>query len=185
MTINALSLIHKLIRKQAFELALFLQRAEHAQVQEIRQKLSGIATLLRQHAAHEDELFAPSLASEDPEAASRMKTDHAEHEEELQSLEALVDVLAQDARAAVELLHQLHLDFNRFLGGLLEHLDREERDLAPALSRVVPSIQGLAASVSTLPEAERRDFLKDLESISTPSEWATFQEAERQLEIST
>lgn len=185
MTINALTLIHKLIRKQAFELALFLQCAEHAQVQEIKRKLAGIATLLRLHGAHEDELFAPSLANEDPEAAARMKAEHAEHEDELQSLEALVDVLAQDARAGVELLHQLHLDFNRFLGELLQHLDREERDLAPALSSVVPTIEGLAATASSLPEAERLDFLKDLESISTPSEWRTLKEAEKHLEAST
>jgi hypothetical protein len=79
----------------------------------------------------------------------------------------------------VTLLHQLHLDFNRFLAGMLDHLDREERDWAPGLQSVVPSIEGLAATALSLPDAERDAFLSELESVCTPSEWETLRIAQR------
>jgi len=173
---NALTVIHKFIRREMFDFAERLFRAEPEQVSDIRAELERLADLLRSHAQQEDVRVAPLLRATEPALAERLARDHRRLDDQLESLRyaaARLDPISPDVRSALRLFH---LDWNRFLSAYLAHLDDEERTLFAKLDEHLP----LSAITQSAEQqgARGEEFLLRLWAVTTCEERAAIQAAQ-------
>lgn len=171
---NALTVVHKFIRHQLFTTAGVLARATPADCAAVQQALKDIAVILRRHAESEDRTLEPRLRELDRALADHMAEDHRHLEAQL----ARVLVLAEDLEPSQEepcreLLARLHLDWLKFVGEYLLHLDDEERVLFPHLESL-PPVNVVAQTAASMPLEERRAFLDKLAQALNPEELRLF-----------
>lgn len=171
---NALTVIHKFIRREMFDFAERLFRAEPEQVSDIRAELERLADLLRSHAQQEDVRVAPLLRATEPALAERLARDHRRLDDQLESLRHAADRLdpaSPDVRSALRLFH---LDWNRFLSAYLAHLDDEERTLFATLGEQLPPLSTITQSAQQQ-GARGEEFLLRLWAVTTCEERAAIQ----------
>lgn len=167
---NAITVIHKFIRQELFAAAGLLARATPADSAEVLQILNAIAVVLRRHGETEDRTLEPQLRQLDPALANHMAEDHRHLETQLSRVLVLAEDLepSQDGLCR-ELLARLHLDWLKFVGEYLLHLDDEERLLFARLETLPPpSVVG--QSTSAMPATERQEFLAKLARAINPAE---------------
>ena len=165
---SALTVIHKVIRQELFDVTRQLACAGAEEIDDARRAIGAAATLLRGHAEHEDASLEPMLREVDPALAERLAADHARLEE---ALEALCDAAgALEPGGGDGPLRRLYLDWTRFVGEFLLHLDDEERTMLPALGAAVPGVAMVAESARGLGAAERDSFLGKLRGAVSPAE---------------
>lgn len=168
---SALSVIHKYIRLELFTLAAQLSRATPADCPEVRNAVTGIARLLRRHAETEDQLLEPKLRALNRALADHMADDHRHLEEQLARMLVLVeDLEPSQPRSCRKVLSRLHLDWMKFVGEYLLHLDDEERVLFPPLG-ALPPVALVAQTAATLPVGERETFMAKLANALTADEF--------------
>jgi hypothetical protein len=125
--------IHKALRRQLFETAIALARADFASEVETAGAARSVETCLaylREHAEHEDRRIMPALA----ELASWLAADLAREHVELERAAIEVDVLfpklgALDAAGRVQLGAELVRRFQAYVALQLRHMEREEREV--------------------------------------------------------
>src|SRR4051812_40149210 len=183
MRSNAITVIHKFLRREMFDFAEQLFRAGPADCAAIRIALQTLADALHVHATQEDARFEPMLRAIDPALAERMSADHRRLEDQLQTV--VERATEHDPRAAdcSTSLLRIHLDWNRFLSAYLAHLDDEERTLFPSLNEGIPPVAFLAQSARQR-GAQGEEFLLKLWAVTTCEERAAIETAQRaELEI--
>lgn len=172
MSSSALTVIHKLLRVELFQLSIWLGRASPTDGAEAAERLAELAGFLRGHAAHEDAALLPALRRKDPALAGRMAAGHEEHEIEIAALCATATALtARPATGAAEALARLHLDWNRFVAGYLVHLDEEERLMLPVLGEDAPGLRMVAGSLASMPADAAQTFRTRLRAAIPPAEF--------------
>jgi iron-sulfur cluster repair protein YtfE (RIC family) len=171
MPANAVTIIHKYLRRELFDVSEQLFRACPSHIDGVRAALERIDLLLHTHAAQEDARLYPLLHRVDPQLAKRMKADHERLDDRfafVYDAARLIDATQPDCR---EKLLQLHLDWNRFVGEYLLHLDDEERTLFPAIRDALPPLSSLAQSARDQ-GANGEEFLLRLWAVTTMDERA-------------
>ena len=78
MKANALTLFHKYIRAELFEVARLLASAGPGDAAAVRKAIDAAAELLHQHAAHEEAGFEPYIRERNAEFAERLLKEHHE-----------------------------------------------------------------------------------------------------------
>lgn len=168
---SALTVMHKYIRLELFAVAAQLSRATSANCFELRKAFTSIVDLLTRHADMEDRLLEPKLRALNRALADHMAEDHRHLEEQLGRMQVLVEDLEPSQPAACEkILAKLHLDWMKFVGDYLLHLDDEERVLFPPLQSL-PPIAVIAHKAAEFPAGEREAFLAKLANALTPNEF--------------
>jgi hypothetical protein len=152
-----------------------LFRACGQQVAAIQAAFEELATLLRTHAAQEETRLEPQLNDRDTAAAGRLLREHHRLDAELDRLSAFVRGLDASSAECADALLRLHLDWNRFLGAYLLHLDEEERNLFVGLAEQTP-LAAIAQSAFAQ-GAEGQRFLDRLWSVTTPAERVAIEHA--------
>jgi hypothetical protein len=175
MSATALTVIHKHLRREMFDFSMRLFRAGPHQVPAIKAAFAELAALLRTHAAQEEARLEPALNDRDTDAAARLLRDHERLDAELDRLSAAVRALDGSSARCTDALLQLHLDWNRYLGAYLLHLDDEERDVFAGFAGHM-SLEGIAQSALAQGEEGKR-FLDRLWSVTTPTERLAIEDA--------
>lgn len=178
MTPNALTVIHKFIRREMFDFAERLFRAGPEHVPEIRAELYRVAELLNGHAEQEDTRIAPLLREIDPALAERLHRDHRRLDDQLATFRYVLDRIdpaSSDVRSA---LMQLHLDWNRYLSAYLAHLDDEERTLFAGIGDRLPPVSAIAESAKQQ-GARGEEFLLRVWAVTTCEERAAIESNNR------
>lgn len=171
MTANAISVIHKYIRRDLFAVSELLSVATPEAVPTVQRQIGELAELLRGHAHHEELRFEPLLRARDSALAARLMVDHEDLDARLAHLVHAAGALDPDRPdRAYESLRSLYLDWNRFVGAYLAHLDDEERALFPALADAVPSLTMIAESANSMSPDVANAFLEKLWKVVTPHE---------------
>jgi iron-sulfur cluster repair protein YtfE (RIC family) len=169
MPANAVTIIHKYLRRELFDISEQLFRAGPCHLDAIRAALERADMLLHAHAAQEDSRLYPLLQQADAKLAERMKSDHERLEDRfavVYDAARLIDPAQPDCS---ERLLQLNLDWNRFVGEYLLHLDDEERTLFPAIRDALPPLSSVAQSARAQgPSGE--EFLLRLWAVTTLEE---------------
>jgi hypothetical protein len=179
MPVTALAIAHKVLRKQLFDFSHFLSRAAPSDMSRVLAELDGVIEFSRQHAAHEDELYAPTMATVDAEAAANMKREHTEQDEQLESMRLLVQGLAADGGDTTEALYQIQLDWHCFVSEMLLHLNREERQWSAALEGVMEDVAALGRRAAVVPPEQRETLLQQCRGVTTAEEWEQIDAAYR------
>lgn len=177
MPANAVTIIHKYLRRELFDISEQLFRACPGHIDGVRAALERIDLLLHAHAMQEDSRLYPLLQHADPKLAERMKADHDRLEDRFAFIydsARLIDAAEPDCH---EKLLQLHLDWNRFVGEYLLHLDDEERTLFPAIRDALPPLSSLAQSARAQ-GASGEEFLLRLWAVTTLEERAQIEAAQ-------
>lgn len=178
MKLVPLTILHKFIRRQMFETAQLLSRAAPQEMPRVRQALDEITELLHGHAEHEDARFVPLLQQTDPALAARMETEHRTLHAELDAVRArAAGPLPDSGEAGAAAMRRLYLDWNRFVGNYLAHLDLEERDMVPALGGRMPGLELFARSLAGMEAARRGEFLDKLRDTLAPAEYGQLERA--------
>lgn len=177
MQATALTIVHKLLRKQMFDFSTLLFRAGPSDAEEIRRSFDQLEEFIRQHAAHEDDLFGPIIQQADAAVSAKMKAEHGEQDEMLDKVRVLVDALVSRAEEDPGLFDQLRLDWNRFVGEMLLHLDREETIWSEAMQGAMEGVGALGVVAATQPAGARQAFLEGLWTVTTPKERAEIERA--------
>jgi iron-sulfur cluster repair protein YtfE (RIC family) len=176
MQATAITVIHKFIRRELFDLSEQLFRAGPPQVSVIRHALEKMAALLHSHASQEDARLEPELRKVDPSSADRMAKDHRRLEDSMQSLVYASKMLDEKSPACGSGLMQLQLDWNRFVSAYLAHLDDEERVVFRSIESVLPPLGALVESAKAQgPQGE--EFLLRLWAVTTCEERAILEAA--------
>lgn len=168
MPATALTVIHKHIRREMFDFSMRLFRAGPYEIGAVKLAFEELTALLHAHAKQEEERFDPVLKDTDPKAASILMEDHRRLERDLDELNALARSLDEHSPRCSEDLLRFHLDWNRYLGRYLAHLDAEERTLFVALAGHMPLTAIAQAAIAQ--GAEGKKFLDRLWSVTTPAE---------------
>lgn len=176
MRANALTVIHKFIRREMFDFSQQLFRAGPEDCEAMVKALTSLAQMLEQHAAHEDERFQPLLRELDPTSAARLTQDHHALDQQLHGLVAYARQLDPTASDCREALILLHLDWNRFLSAYLAHLDDEERTLFLALQDRIPPLTTLADFAKER-GAQGKEFLLKIWAVTTCEERLAIEQA--------
>ena len=179
MPVTALSIVHKVLRKQLFDFSHFVGCASPSDTPRVLAELDGVIEFSRQHAMHEDELYAPTMASVDAEAAASMKREHAEQHERLESMRLVVQGLVTDGGDTSEALYQVQLDWHRFVSEMLLHLDREEREWSAALEGVMEDVAALGRIAAVVPPEQSATLLQQCRGVTTAEEWEQIDAAYR------
>jgi hypothetical protein len=177
MQSNAITVIHKFLRREMFDFAEQLFRAGPDDCVAIRSALQTLVDALHVHATQEDARFEPMLRAVDPALAERMIADHRRLEDQLQSIVDRATELDPRSADCSTLLLGLHLDWNRFLSAYLAHLDDEERTLFASLSERIPPVAFLAQSAQQR-GAQGEEFLLKLWAVTTCEERAAIETAQ-------
>lgn len=180
MAANALTVVHKFIRHELFETSRRLSCAGPADCQEVLGQLDSVVALLEEHARHEESGFEPLIRKHAPDAADRLMQDHQSLHAELDQVHADARTLdASDETACALALLQLHLDWNRFLGRYLLHLDDEERSLFTVIRNEVPPIEVMAEGAAEHDPEGAEAFLEKLAGLIAPDERAAIERGRR------
>lgn len=170
MSSSTLTIVHKYIRREMFDMSQRLFRAAPDCVPGLRAPFEELANLLREHAAMEEARLLPLLPNHDPAVAAQLDR---EHERLDAMLEAVLDSLAaldpQSADCGLG-LYQLQLDWNRFVAMYLLHLDNEERTWFVPLQSNIPGVEHIAKSAAALGPQRGEEFLAKLWAVVTPHE---------------
>lgn len=176
MPSNAITVIHKFLRREMFDFAEQLFRADPEDCEAVRNALQALAANLHTHAEQEDARLEPLLRAVDPALAERMSLDHKRLEDQLREIvnrAAQLDPLAHDCS---ESLFQLHLDWNRFLSAYFAHLDDEERTWFARIGDRIPPVAFLAQSAQQ-GGAQGEAFLLKLWAVTNCEEKAALEKA--------
>lgn len=174
MPSTAITVIHKYIRRELFDLSEQLFRAGPPQVETIQKALEKIAALLHTHAMQEDARLEPALRRHDATLADRMVRDHRRLDDLLQGLVHASKRLDPADSECNEALLQLHLDWNRFVSAYLMHLDDEERNLfAPIVDQMPPLVAIVESANAQGPQGQ--EFLLRLWAVTTCDERAAIE----------
>jgi hypothetical protein len=171
MHATAITVVHKYIRRELFEVSRRLAVAGTGDVARVHAALDQVTKLLHGHDAHEAAMYERALSDAAPDLAVRMSHDH-------RRLDALLDALNVDARRAgltAGDLARLNLDWNRFVAAYLTHLDDEERTYFPAIADVAPPVAEVARTAAAMPQDMQRAFLTKLWAVVTPDERAAIE----------
>jgi ABC-type transporter Mla subunit MlaD len=184
MTPTALTIIHKLLRRELFDISHQLSCADtdDATVVRLQAAIAALGELLRGHGAHEEATIEPILRKASEASADRLRADHLRLDglldEQVAASARLAD-LAENAREAA--LLQLYLDWNRFVAAYLSHLDDEERTFVPLLGPEVPPLALVAESAASLAREQESAFLARLWNVLTPQERGEIERAREPL----
>jgi hemerythrin-like domain-containing protein len=135
--LDILTPIHKALRRSLFETAIALARTDFESGDEATAAEAAVAACfayLREHAEHEDRHVIPEIARLDAELANALAFAHPELERASIAIESLwprMAPLAGAERAAMGA--ELCRRFQAFVAMQLEHMDKEERNVLPAL----------------------------------------------------
>lgn len=175
---NALTVIHKYIRRMLFDVSLRISSAGPEDAAAVNEAVREAAGILRGHGQHEEAMFGPLLEDLEAGASRRLSDDHARLDGQLDALCQTAGALAEGAGGDAEAaLGALHLDWNRFVAAYLEHLDDEERSLFVPLLEHIPPVELVAASIASMPEVEATAFLAQLWRVTTPQERGRIEQA--------
>jgi hypothetical protein len=134
--------IHKAIRSELFDLTLTAGRtdpsdatARHA----LAAHVADVASLLIEHAEHEDDAIQPVLEKELPDLADGIEHDHHTLEARIEGLRdmAATDIVSPPTGGERRSLHRLYIELASFTSAYLAHQDVEERVVMPALQTAV------------------------------------------------
>lgn len=171
MIANALTVVHKFIRHELFDMSRTLSSAGPAECDAVLEQLDRVVELLEGHARHEESGFEPLIRKHAPESADRLVRDHESLHAELDQVHTGVRTLdASDEAACATTLLQLHLDWNRFLGRYLLHLDDEERTLFTVINTEIPPIEVMAQGAAEHDPEGAEAFLDRLVTLIAPGE---------------
>jgi iron-sulfur cluster repair protein YtfE (RIC family) len=174
MPATAITVIHKYIRRELFDLSEQLFRAGPPQVEAIQKALEKIAALLHTHAIQEDARLEPVLRRFDATLADRMARDHRRLDDLLEGcVHASKRLDPSDAKCNAALF-QLHLDWNRFVSAYLMHLDDEERNLFVPIADQMPPLAAIVESAKAQ-GAQGEEFLLRLWAVTTCEERAAIE----------
>jgi hypothetical protein len=130
---------HKAMRKDLFEVSAAIASADFTDAEEaaaLRARFAGLVASMEHHSHTEDHELHPLAREVAPMAVDVVAAEHDELDRELaeisNDLAALSDVTLE--RDLWEQAQTLYLRFNRFVASYLLHIDREERELMPALA---------------------------------------------------
>jgi len=188
--------IHKAMRADLFEVSALIASTDFGEAGELsglRERFGGLAGAMQHHAEVEDSRIHPLARAVAPDVVAAIETEHVSLEAELSALgDELSAIEAGDG--SWEPAHRLYLRFNRFLAGYLLHIDREERELVPAMSALDGSVldavahedyegpvAGLVAAVGAMLPLfnadDRRQIVEDIRAVRSDEEFALVAEA--------
>lgn len=171
MKSNALTVIHKYIRGELFDVSCLLSRTGPKSAEDAQAAIEAIAELLRGHAEHEEVAFGPLMEKVDASLATRMTDEHRRLDEQLDEIgHAAAALGGADVAGVAERLSALHLDWNRFAAQYLMHLDEEERTLFPVLGPEIPPVEYVAQGITARGEGDGGRFLVKLSAVITEAE---------------
>jgi len=171
MIATALTVVHKFIRHELFDTSRMIACAGPDDAAAIIEKLDSVVALLETHAEHEEIQFEPLLRNAAPDDADRLTRDHRALHAELDNVHAAARSLdTQHGDARVAALLQLHLDWNRFVGHYLLHIDDEERSMFNAIRESIPAIELIAQGARANDPEGAGKFLEMLCAIVAPVE---------------
>lgn len=176
MRSNALTVIHKFLRREMFDFSQQLFRAGPEDCEQIARALTSLAITLEQHAKQEEARFEPLLTEIDPALAQRLQEDHRRLDHDLEALTQRANQLDARASDCREALTQLHLDWNRYLSAYLAHLDDEERSMFLAFQDRIPPVTMLA-NMAKEGGAHGKEFLLRVWSVTTCEERMAIEQA--------
>lgn len=169
MRANALTIIHKFLRREMFDFSQQLFRAGPEDCVPIVRALLSLTETLEQHAIQEEARFEPLLRELDASVAQRLHEEHRRLDQDLQAIVRLAHRLDPSVPDCRESLTQLHLDWNRYLSRYLAHLDDEERTLfAPIQDRIPPV--SMLANMAQEGGARGSEFLLRIWAVTTCEE---------------
>jgi len=176
MRLTALTVIHKYIRAQMFEVSQTLFRAGPDDVAEVQRVMEEACALLDEHAEREEGMFGPMLGAA-PDVAMRLHDEHVRLDAQLAEVRARAKTLSSDDAQCADALLQLQLDWNRVLGLYLLHLDDEERALFTSIEAQLPDVSFIGASVVHFTPADAEAYVQKMKTLTTPREWAAIEAA--------
>lgn len=127
--------VHKGLRKALFNLALqagITDPDRPDEVSALSAQAKEVFHFLEHHARNEDRFLVPMMEARSLAPASRMRTDHAHLDAEVESLRRGLDGLGGLAGSPSR-LHGFYLALNRFIARYLAHLNEEESEILPLL----------------------------------------------------
>ncbi|MEI9948005.1 MAG: hypothetical protein WDO74_03245 [Pseudomonadota bacterium] len=131
--------IHKCVRKLLFEQAMLLARCDYRAETSCREACAALDrgfVMLREHAAHEDELIFPVLSELDSGLACEAARQHLALEQHMREIERIaVGLRLATSSERLDLGKQLMQRFNLFVAAQLSHLAFEETELNRVLWR--------------------------------------------------
>lgn len=152
--------IHKAVRSLLSDLVAKAGRVDFTnavQVAQLRADTAATMALLSSHAEHEHEFISPVVAKLAPEAGRRIDSAHDDQEEQIESLNIILDSIDSNSPDAPWKGHVFLVRLSRFAGELLVHMADEEEQIMPALQSAMSEEQ-LAelhhAIVSSVPPQE-------------------------------
>ena len=175
MSATAMTVVHKYLRRELFDLSEQLFRAGPAEVEAIRAAFDKLAMLLQTHASQEDARLAPLLRKADAALAERMIEDHRRLDDQFMRVHDGVRILDSASASCKQDLLRLHLDWNRFVGAYLLHLDEEERTLFPLIADGMPPLAAIAETARAQGPAGE-EFLLRLWAVTTCEERAAIEQ---------
>ena len=176
MKANALTLVHKYIRAELFDVSRLVSSAGAGDVAAVQQAIDTVVELLHQHAEHEEAGFEPHIREQNTAFADRLIAEHRSLHAELEAAVASAHALDPGKpEACAGALLQLHLDWNRFVGGYLLHLDEEERHWFADADALMPPVTVMKEAPPGTSEEEHQAFLNKLFAAITPGERARVQ----------
>lgn len=171
MKANALTLVHKYIRAELFDVSRLLSSAGPENAAAVRDAIDAAVEMLHDHASHEEAGFEPHIRERSAAFADRLLEEHRSLHAELDAIVALAQTLEPREPGSCEtILLKLHLDWNRFVGGYLLHLDEEERNWFVGADALMPPMTAMKEAPPGWAEATHRAFLEKLFAAITPGE---------------
>lgn len=175
MKANALTLIHKYIRAELFDVARLLSACgpTREEVDAVRKAIDVAVDLLHQHAEHEEAGFEPFMRERSAGFADRLLAEHRTLHADLDAIVASAQALDPDSSDdCCSALLQLYLDWTRFLGAYLLHLDAEERSWFLDADALMPPLSGMKEAPPGWSEEAHQAFLRKLFAVIAPGERA-------------
>lgn len=173
MKANALTLIHKYIRAQLFDVSRLLSSAGINDVAAVQHAIDAAIELLHQHAEHEEAGFEPHIRKQNAEFADRLLEEHKVLHVELDAAASSARQLNPDEPdKCADALLKLHLDWNRFVGTYLLHLDEEERNWFAGAEALMPPLTAMKDAPPGWSKEAHQAFLRKLFAVITPTERA-------------
>ncbi|MBW3568084.1 MAG: hemerythrin domain-containing protein [Proteobacteria bacterium] len=176
MKANALTLVHKYIRAELFDVSRLISSAGPEDVAAIQKAIDAVVELLHQHAEHEEAGFEPHIRERNAGFADRLVEEHRALHAELDAIVSSAHALDPDEPEACTIaLLKLHLDWNRFVGGYLLHLDEEERNWFADADALMPPVTAMKDAPPGWSEEAHQAFLRKLFAAIAPGERAKVQ----------
>jgi len=192
--------IHKAMRKDLFEVSAAIACADLTNADglaALRGRFAGLLASMEHHAHMEDHDVHPLAREVAPETVDAVTAEHHVLDRELAELETELGALSEVPHGDVWSRGQaFYLRFNRYVASYLLHIDREERELMPALATIdaerldalaradyegpVEMLVGAMGNMMPLFNADdRRQILRDIEASRTAEEYAQIAAAAR------